>query len=36
MIRRENDENKFEKISDEDWEMVKGVMNQIVNEWKEQ
>ncbi len=36
MIRKENDENIFEKVSPEDWEMVKGVMNKIVKDWKEQ
>ena len=36
MVRKENDENIFDKISPTDWEMVKGVMNTIVKEWKEQ
>ena len=35
IIRHENDENIFDKISPEDWEMVKSVMNKIVKEWKE-
>lgn len=35
-INDEGDEPKFEKISPEDWSMVKEVMNDIVKEWKEQ
>ena len=32
MIRQENGENVFEKISSDDWAMVKDVMNKIVKE----
>lgn len=32
IIREENGENIFEKLSDEDWKMVKKVMNQVVLE----
>ena len=35
MIRKENDKNIFEKISTEDWTMVKNVMNQVVKEGNE-
>lgn len=35
MIRVENGVNVFEKITPEDWTMVKNVMNSIVKEGKE-
>ena len=35
IIRQENGENIFEKLSDEDWVMVKKVMNQVVVEGSE-
>lgn len=35
MIRVENGENVFDKITPEDWTMVKSVMNSIVKEGKE-
>lgn len=35
-INTEGEETKFEKISSEDWSMVKEVMNDIVREWEEQ
>lgn len=35
MIREENGNNVFEKVSPEDWAMVKDVMNKIVKEGNE-
>ena len=35
MIKNENGKNIFEKISSEDWTMVKNVMNQVVKEGNE-
>ena len=35
MVSRVNGENLFEKITPEDWTMVKGIMNSIVKEGKE-
>ena len=35
MVSQVNGENVFEKITPEDWTMVKGIMNRIVKEGKE-
>ncbi len=35
MVSQVNGENVFEKITPEDWTMVKGIMNSIVKEGKE-
>lgn len=36
LIKEENGEVTFEKVSPEDWTSVKQIMNKIVKEWEEQ
>lgn len=36
IVKEENDEVSFEKMSDDEWTMVKEIMNKIVKDWKEQ
>lgn len=36
IVKEENDEVSFERMSDDEWTMVKEIMNKIVKDWKEQ
>lgn len=35
VVKESNGEISFEKIEDEEWTMVKEIMNKIVKDWKE-
>ena len=35
IIKEENDEVIFEKMPEEDWKMIKELMNKVVKDWKE-
>ena len=36
IIEKESGKNVFKKMADDDWNMVKQMMNSIVKEWEEQ